>query len=438
MQDQKISVSVYGLGYVGLTLSIVLAEEGFKVYGIDNDRNKIKLLNKNKSFLHENNIEDRLNFISKHRDIKYIDKSDNIPSNFHIIAVGTPINKNKLPIVKSIENVLRSIVKNLKKNDCIILRSTVPVGFTKNFIIKKISKITKLKPGIDYNICFAPERTIEGKALEELKTNPQIIGGFSEKCLSKGINFFRNITDKIIKVKNLETAEIAKLIDNSYRDTVFAYSNEISMICDKYSINTNEVISACNSDYHRNNIPFPSPGVGGACLSKDPHILIHSAKQKNYNARVIKSSRQTNELSVKQIGNKILKKINKIKKPKILICGLAFKGVPENSDYRNSTTIDLIDYLNQKNKKINIFVYDPVISKKEILKLNYSFFDLHSNSKKFNSIIFANNHPSFSNYKVEDLFKKLSFPYSICDCWNVLQNTNIKSHKEIDYYGVGF
>ena len=295
-------VHVYGLGYVGLTLSIILAENGYNVTGIDKDVNKIKLLNKNKSYLHERNLEKRLLGIIK-KNALFLTKLKKHPAQYHIICVATPINKNKIPITKNLFNVASDICINLKKGDCIIIRSTVPIGFTRK-IIKFITDKTKLSVGEDFYICHAPERTIEGNALEELISNPQILGGYSNKCLEKGLNFFKKINDKIILVKNLESAEIAKLIDNSYRDTVFAFSNEISEICERYNLDAIDIIKKCNSDYKRNNIPLPSPGVGGACLTKDPHILSYSASKKNYRSKLIISSRSVNKKSINLLTKK--------------------------------------------------------------------------------------------------------------------------------------
>ena len=118
--------------------------------------------------------------------------------------------------------------------------------------------------------------------------------------------FFQRINHKIITVGNLESAETAKLIDNSYRDTTFAFSNEIARICGKFNLNALNIIDACNSDYKRNNIPKPSPGVGGACLSKDPHILVDSASKKGFNSLVVKSSRSLNESMISNISKKLL------------------------------------------------------------------------------------------------------------------------------------
>lgn len=431
------TVIVYGLGYVGLTLSIILAENGYKVFGYDTDKSKIKSLNKNKSYLHEKNIDKRLQVIKNNKDISYYSDLKNIKAKFHVICVGTPINKNKKPKKEYIENVLRDLSKRLNKNDCIILRSTVPIGFTRKVVIKYLSDKLDYNPLIDYNICFAPERTIEGKALEELINNPQLISGYSQRCLEAGINFFNKFSSKIITLENLESAEIAKLIDNSYRDTIFAFSNQISMICDEFKLDTIDILNKCNSDYSRNNIPLPSPGVGGACLTKDPYILVSSSKSPKTNTDLLLQSRKTNEITLINLVNKILFKLKNVKNPDILICGIAFKGYPENSDIRFSTSLDMIQKLS-KRSKIKIHLYDPIIPKKELLELKYNYINLKKTNKKFHAIIFANNHESFKGIEVEYLYKLLNSPKLICDCWGVLKNNNFSFYEDLNYFGVGF
>jgi len=435
----KKNVIVYGLGYVGLTLSIILAEKGFKVYGYDTDKNKINSLKKNKSYLHEKNISKKLTAINKKKDIIYINEiNKKICAKYHVICVGTPLNKNKKPILSAVNNVLKDLCQIISKNDCIILRSTVPIGFTNNNVINKISQLKGYLPSKDYNICFAPERTVEGKALVELINNPQIIAGYSKKCLQTGINFFKNFTKKIILMKNLESAETAKLIDNTYRDNIFAFSNQISLICDKLGLDTLDIIKKCNLDYPRNNIPLPSPGVGGACLTKDPYILISSSNKKNINSNLILESRKTNNRVLDNLVKKIMNKLKQVTNPKILISGIAFKGYPENSDTRFSTSIDMIKKIKKLNNNAKIYVYDSIINKKSIEDLGYDYLNLYKTKKKLHAIILANNHKSFASIDLKKIEPLLLSPKLFCDCWGMLKNKNIKNFDKINYFGVGF
>ena len=172
-----------------------------------------------------------------------------------------------------IKKAVKELSKFLKKGDLIIFRSTLPIGTTNNILIPIINKFSNLLVGVDVSVAFAPERTVEGAALRELKENPQIIGGYDDLSTSKALSFFNNFSPTVIKVSSLEAAELCKLLDNSYRDNRFAFINQFIPLAEKLKIDLSNVVDAVNQGYSRNNLPKPSPSVGGTCLYKDPHIL---------------------------------------------------------------------------------------------------------------------------------------------------------------------
>jgi UDP-N-acetyl-D-mannosaminuronic acid dehydrogenase len=432
----KTIASVYGLGYVGLTLSIVLAEHDFFVIGVEKDKKKKIMLKKKKMFLHETNIESRYSQQYKKNFILDEENRNKLKSKIHIITVGTPIDKFKKLIIAPFEKILTSISKNLKKGDLLVVRSTVPIGFCNEFIIPFVKKKTNYIPGIDYNIVFAPERTIEGKALDELVTNPQIIGGYSSKCNEAGSDFFRKFCNNISLVKNLESAEMCKLVDNTFRDVSFSYANEISMLADKFGVDVHEIIDACNRNYKRNNIPRPSPGVGGPCLIKDPHIMALSAKKKKFDTSLISTARKVNENTIKYNVKKIISFLPYSRKNhKILFCGVAFKGSPETNDTRNSTTVDLIETLKKKLKRVKIYAHDFIVSNKELKKLGYIPFDIKKDKNEIDAVIVANNHKGYSFVDFNKLLKRNNTKL-IFDGWKLLYNQ--KFDQKVKYIGVGF
>ena len=180
---------------------------------------------------------------------------------------------------------------------------------------------------------------MEGNAIQELQKLPQIVSGFGKKSLYLSSNFFSKISNKIVKVKSLEAAEMVKLLNNSFRDLSFAFSNQVSMICSQYNLNTNEIIKNANDNYPRNQIPLASPGVGGPCLTKDPYILDESISKNKDTKSIFTISRDINNKIVFNLINKINKLLGSRKTRKILLCGLSFKGYPETKDYRGSITL---------------------------------------------------------------------------------------------------
>ncbi len=414
---------IVGLGYVGLTLALALADKGKKVWGFDTNKEILKTLKNKRSHVYEKNIDKILkkNFNKNFFLVNRINSDfDNI-----IVTVGTPV-KNKKADLSYIKDITHKLAKIINKKTHIIFRSTIPIGTCNNVIIP-IFKKYKMRPGKDFDISFAPERTIEGNALYELKKLPQIISGYNSNSLKRCENLFSTLTKKVIKVKNFESAEIIKLINNSYRDLSFAYSNQIALICCDYNLSANMIIKDSNKDYPRNIIPVPSPGVGGPCLTKDPYILGKEIKSNDKN--IFEIGRSINNKIVKKLISVIKKNITN-QKEKILICGLSFKGFPETKDYRGSGTLTFLKDL----KSYNVELFDPLYSSKEIRNLNVKPFK--KKNKFFDKLIILNNNKLFkTNHFQKNILKCLKDYSQIYDYWNIFNKKLLK--KNVKYFQIG-
>jgi len=271
-----------GLGYVGFTLALVLADVGYNVIGIDKDKKKIEKLKSGQAPMYEPQIEYFLNSAISTGRISF---SENIPAitekSVYMICVGTPIDEQTLqPFLENLKSVAVEIGKHIKKGELVILRSTVPVGTTRNFVRKIIEQESNLKTPSEFFLAFAPERTLQGAALKELRQLSQIIGGIDSESVEKAASIFNNVTRTIVKVSSLEAAEVVKLLDNTYRDITIAIGNLCGKMCSSLNLDAREVIGAANYGYSRNKILFPGAGVGGGCLVKDPYLLISSLNGK--------------------------------------------------------------------------------------------------------------------------------------------------------------
>lgn len=429
-------ICIIGCGYVGLTLALIMARKGFNVKGYDINKKLIDNLKKNKVPFFEKGINSLLN-----QQLNKNFQATNLVSEIkrcdtYIISVGTPINKLKKPNYSYLKKSIILLAKILKKGDLVILRSTVPVGTSRKILINLIEKENKMKAGKDFYISFCPERTIEGNAIIELSKNPQIIGGYCEKSAEISMKIFNEITHTVINAQTLEAAELSKLIDNSYRDTIFAYSNQMSLLASKYKINYTKLVDKINLGYFRNFVPKPSPGVGGPCLSKDPHILDNTLTEQKINFSLVKSARLINEMMPKKICENIyldLKKLGKNPKNiKIFITGLAFKGNPETSDLRNSTSLSIFNILQKKNKK-NIFVHDFVLEKINNKPKNLKFISLDKGFKNSDVILILNNHKNYENLSY-DLLSKIKKNTIIFDAWQMLYEKLIEDKNIIYKY----
>ncbi len=424
-------IGVVGLGYVGLTLALTLADLGFKVKGYDTNINVIKKLNLGEPHFFEKGLKEILN--------NNIDKNFQAVNNFlgvnnsdiYFIAVGTPLGKNGKPSLDHLKSASETIGRVLKNGDTVILRSTVPVGTTRDFVVPVLEKFSGLKSGEDFFVAFAPERTVEGKALEELKKLPQVIGGLNWASADITASIFNHLTHSIVLVDSLEEAEMVKLVNNTYRDVVFSFANELSLVCNRLGINTRRVIEAANNGYERSSVPMPSPGVGGVCLEKDPLIFVESAKRKKYQPLLARDSRKISDLMIDFVANEIINFIKNKKDSKVFVMGLAFKGRPVTSDVRGSTSIKLIEKI--KNKAGSIYVYDPAVNLDEVKKVGIKMVNPSEGFKKADVVVVMNNNLDFEKLDIKKLLKTSNNPVFVFDTWAIFGQNDLNKLEGVIY-----
>lgn len=417
------NTSVIGMGLVGLTLGIHLARHNIKVVGYDNNNKLINELRKNNPPIYEVGLNQGLKLANNKKLISF-ENIKNLDSNnkIFIICVATPV-INKVIKIDSIKKALKQISKVLSSGSLVILRSTIPVGYSNKVFIPYLEKLSKKKCGSEWHYIFAPERTAEGNALNELNTLPQIIAGFSPECLKLGKTYFNHFSSQLVELQKLEMAEYSKLICNAYRDLTFSFANDVALLSEKYDINANKLILMSNKGYPRGGIPIPSPGVGGSCLTKDPFIYSLSNIDDNFHKSELGFlSRRINNKAGK-VPEKILKNfeksfLDKNKNISVLILGLSFKGDYSNKDYRDSNAKKLADLC--VGKKYSTFVYDPAFSKKEINFLGYKYFDISKLvSKKINFIFIMNNNMEFKKINLGNWLKSKKLKV-LFDGWCIL------------------
>ena len=422
-------ITVVGLGYVGLTLAITLAKKGFKTIGIEKNKKKFDLIKKGMSHFHEDNIEKQLKLIKKKKTFEIynnLKKKNN--SNIYIITIGTPLNNKKKINLNYIFSICKTLKKSVKNNAIIVIRSTVKIGTTKK-IESFFNKNSKKK----IHLAMCPERTVEGDALKELFKLPQIIGTNSKYAKNKLNKIFSKITKKIIFFETFEEAELLKLTDNAFRDTMFGFANELAKIGEYLNINAYNVIKNISINYPRSKIPLPGT-VGGPCLTKDSHILYESVKNKT-NIPIIKSARLTNENFPIDLIKKISLKIKKRKNIEILILGLSFKGIPETSDTRGSMALPIINQITRSFKIKKIKTVDNLVS---IDDLKYfgnklkNYKNIENIKEKFDLILITNNNKYWKKIGLKAIENKLNENGIIFDFWNSFSN-----YKNKKYFAIG-
>ena len=423
LRTNKKHIVVVGMGFVGLTLGLTLADSGHNVIGLEQNETSLKKLKNGDPHFYEKNLKKLLQKNLRRKRIKFLRKFVELKKfdiNYFIIAIGTPIDRNKKVHLKTIFKISEEIFNIIKKKTTIILRSTVKIGTT-----RKIEEVFKSKKD-KVNFAFCPERTIEGDALNELKYLPQIIG-CENKNVRKNVNdLFSSITKNCVNLNTYEQAEMVKLIDNSYRDSVFSFSNQIAKMGELMGIDINESLLKANYKYPRNTLPKAGL-VGGPCLTKDPYILMESLKNK-VKLPIIKESRLNNE-SIPKFTIRLMK--SKVKKnfKNALICGLTFKGMPENDDVRNSLSLNVIHELKINYKNINIDTLDPFLKDiylKKSIRQHYN--DFRQIKKKYDLIIIANNNKYWKTIKFRNFNKKIVSNGLLYDYWITFENIKKKNY----------
>jgi UDP-N-acetyl-D-mannosaminuronic acid dehydrogenase len=339
------------VGFVGLTLSVTLCNYGMKVLGWEKNNTIRAELAEGKTVILEPGLQESLKLHTESGNFRAIDSFQEArDASIFIVTVGTPIKDNSIDL-SQIENALLQVAPALDDNDLVIIRSTTAIGTCREVILPLIQKTGK-----KVVLAMCPERTVEGRALDEMTSLPQIIGSDTEAGYLAAAKLFSAIGSEIVRVKNLESAELTKLLNNTYRDLMFAFANEIAEIALEYDVNVTEIIQAANHNYARSNIALPGLS-GGPCLEKDPWILVQSGIRRGLGMEISASSRLVNE----RVLIKFLSRVLFYKNPpgKIALLGLAFKGNPQTLDLRGSPVFSCLGYLRERYPNAEILGFEP-------------------------------------------------------------------------------
>ncbi len=367
------NISVIGLGYIGLPTAAILASKNLNVTGIDINLDIVEKIKNRLISLNEPDLKSLVNDVVSRGKLTV--QSEPAPADIYIISVPTPLKDNNKPDISYIKKALLSIVQLLKKGDLIILESTSPVGTTEKLVEwigeerldLNLPDYDKRDNEADISIAYCPERVLPGKIIEELVMNNRIIGGISKRCSEKASQLFEHFVVSKCYLTDSRTAELCKLVENSYRDVNIAFANELSLICDKLEIDVWQLISLANH-HPRVDILRPGPGVGGHCIAVDPWFIIDKSKSES---KIIKTARMVNDNKPNFVIQKIdqcVKKINKKKsKIKISSFGLSFKANVD--DLRESPAVEIASRIQEMNFLEHFIVEPNIINKPSSLKI---------------------------------------------------------------------
>ena len=372
----KKKICVIGLGYIGLPTAALLANRGYDVHGVDVVQSTVDIINQGKIHIVEPELDTFVRSAVNSGKLKA--SLTPAQADVFIIAVPTPFHEGYVPNVDYVVSATKAIASYVKDGDIVILESTSPVGTTE--LVAKT--LAESRPELFDNatsniqnstlfIAHCPERVLPGHIMRELVENDRIVGGITPEATAKTVEFYQTFVSGAVLSTDARTAEMAKLTENSFRDTNIAFANELSMLCDKFDINVWELISLANR-HPRVNILNPGAGVGGHCIAVDPWFIVHAGGE---TAKMIRTGREVNNYKTEWVIEKIKNAVNEwklnnseLREPKVAVMGMAFK--PDIDDLRESPALYIARRL--KADRLDILAVEPNIeSHKEFEILDY-------------------------------------------------------------------
>lgn len=398
--DKKKTLSVTGLGYVGLPLALEFAKH-FKVIGLDINQDRIKLMQQ-----HIDPSKELDSSAFDNCDIEFTaNPLDLKKAHFHIVGVPTDIDDQRVPNLNPLLGASKNIGKILKKGDYVVFESTVYPGCTEEDCVPLIEQESGLKMGKDFKVGYSPERIVPGDKVRTFTKILKIVSGCDEEALEEIDLVYNHVLENgTYKTTSIKVAEAAKVIENTQRDINISLMNELAIIFDKIGIDTNEVIEAAGSKW---NFHKYTPGlVGGHCIGVDPYYLMHKAKQIGHDPQVIAAGRRVNDYIPHFIAKRLVQTlIENGKNPgssKVLVLGITFKE--DVADIRNSKVSNLIKEL--MDYSLNVHVVDPHASANEVAH-EYGISMIEEPQGQYDALVFAVGHKAYKTMSVEDI-KNLS------------------------------
>ena len=414
-ENKTARIAVLGLGYVGLPLAVVFAEVGFNVLGIDPIESKVASVCRGESYIQDVTTEQvaklvkagRLNATSDFSKLKNIDAVS--------ICVPTPLRKTGDPDLSYIISATEELAKYVHPGMVVVLESSTYPGTTREMVLPRLTEAGHLEIGKDLFLAFSPERVDPGRTDWTTVNTPKVMGGITENCTVVSAGWYKQALEQVVSVSSSEVAEMAKLLENTFRMINIGLVNELAIMCDRLGVDVWEVIDAAATK------PFgfmkfqPGPGLGGHCIPIDPLYLSWKMKSLNYNARFIELASEINTNMPRFVVSKVQDALNEHGKPlkgsRILVLGAAYK--PDIDDLRESPALDVIGLLRNKGGLVNY--HDPYIP-----HIVHDGWTLDSDQDLEGAIRAADCVVIVTNHKVYDYGKILQLSHLIVDTRNAL------------------
>ena len=396
LKDKSAQIAIMGLGYVGLPLAVVFADAGFQVTGIDPDARKIEILNQGISYIQDVPTADIEQHVKSGRlhgttDFSVLRKMDAVS-----ICVPTPLRKTGDPDLSFIVTATEELARHLHPGMVVVLESTTYPGTTRELMLPTLTEGNNLTVGTDFFLAFSPERVDPGREDWTTINTPKVIGGITRNCSEVAAAWYGEALETIIPVSSSETAEMTKLLENTFRMVNIGLVNEMALMCDRLGIDVWEVIDAAATK------PFgfmkftPGPGLGGHCIPIDPLYLSWKLRSLNYTARFIELASEINTGMPRHVSSLVMDALNRhgkaLKGSRVLVLGAAYK--PDIDDLRESPALDVIGLLKEKGAEVEY--HDPHIPSFDHDGISLqSVTSLMEEVKKADCVVIITNHSTY-------------------------------------------
>ncbi|TLQ48724.1 nucleotide sugar dehydrogenase [Streptomyces marianii] len=422
-----------GLGYVGLTLAVTLAAQGRRVIGVERNQAVRKQLARKEPHVREAGLD-----LAGAIDGGLFTVTDTVPPGrdveVYIVCVGTPVDDDGTPDLRQVEGATRSVADMAVDGNLVILRSTVPVGTSRRLL-------AELRTHADVELAVCPERTVQGIAVQELLSLPQIVSASSPRAVERAAALFRVLTPSIVEVSDLETAELVKLACNAYRYSLFAFANELARLCQSVGVSAREVRDAAATGYERAAMPFAGP-VGGSCLPKDTAILSqafldHGAPASELLSGVRTAHRRTPE----QVADELTEHVRctaGFGPLAVALLGVAFKGHPETDDERSSPAVEIVAHLRARHADLTVRSHDPSVPEHRQRVLGYEpYAEAKEAVEGANLVIIGTNHRVYTQLSLHWLTERMASPGLVYDAWALHSRAAAELRGRVRYLAFG-
>lgn len=414
-------ICVLGLGYIGLPTAALFAANGFSVLGVEVNPSILVNLQQGAIHIEEAELEYLVKKAVHNSHLEFASHPQ--AADIFIITVPTPCTENKVCDLRYVIQAMNDILPFLKPGNMVILESTMP-PCTCDSYIQPLLEEAGFQVGKDICLLHCPERVMPGKIMTELISNDRVIGGCNTRCAQAAADLYRQVIKGNIFITDIKTAEMTKLVENTFRDVNIALVNELALICNKLGLNVLEVIRLANN-HPRVELLQPGPGVGGHCLAVDPYFIVEKAPQQ---ARLIALAREINSNMPRYITQRVADMLSGIKAPRVAVFGVTYKG--NTNDLRESPALKIIRLL--LGQGFTVRVYDPHV-------MHYAVPGAHPDAAAAvggaDMILILSDHHEFKSLDYDTLAKEMRTPL-IFDTKNIIKPADF-SCSEISLYNMG-